>query len=89
MRNREQALKETIEARAKAERLLHELLEAKASSERNLRELRQTDAIAQVTGRSSLDQAAKSVRAIIESLGRAAETLRREEGVTLLGDERS
>lgn len=69
-------LEETLAARTKAERLLEGLLSVKETSERRLHELRQWDALARVTGRSSIDNAIESTRAMIELIDRSLADLR-------------
>jgi len=66
---------ETVDALDRARRLLGSLEEAKAETERHLARLRRPDAYATVAGRSSLDNAVRSTRRLIESLERAADRL--------------
>ncbi len=72
----EQLLHETVEARAKAQRLLDGLIAAKSASERRLADLRQTDLLSRVTGRSSIDNAIESTRRMIEMIDRLLADLR-------------
>lgn len=69
-------LEETLAARTKAERLLEGLLSVKSASEQRWAELRQADLLARVTGRSSIDNAIESTRAMIELIDRTLADLR-------------
>ena len=64
-------------ARNDAEALLQSLLRAKDESERRMRELKQSDAMKQVTGRSSLDNAIDSTRRMIDTLSRNIDEAKR------------
>jgi hypothetical protein len=75
---RQRILLQFTSAREKAEILLRGLLDAKAQSEKHLADTRQRDAVKQVTGRSSMENAIASTQRMIETLSRNITQLRRE-----------
>ena len=74
--NLQRALLETNAQRDRAEAVLESLQRAKRDVERQLDRLQREDALAQVTGRSSLDDAIESTQRMIDTLNRALETMR-------------
>lgn len=76
MTERQRILLETTIARDKAEALLKGLVDAKSRSEKYLAETNQLDAMKQVTGRSSMDNAIASTRRMIETLNRTLSQLK-------------
>ena len=83
-----QLLTQTIERRDEANRLLDSLLDAKTVSERNLASINQDDLLKRVTGNSSMDNAIKSTRRLIDSFNRVIDDLRRnlsDEDMAALG----
>lgn len=74
----ESILSRTAIARRQAEHLLRGLVEAKALSERRQADLRQTDPLKQVTGCSSIENAIKSTRRMIETLDRSMAQVRED-----------
>ena len=62
--------------RSKAVAVLNSLLAAKADCDQQLAKLRRSDAMKQVTGKSSLDEAIASTKRLIAELDEAAATAR-------------
>ncbi len=77
MSSQSQIVHEWTVARDDAEALLQSLLRARDESERRMRELKQNDAMKQVTGRSSLDNAIDSTQRMIDTLSRNIEEAKR------------
>ncbi len=76
--NRTEVLRDSVEARRRAEELLRGLLEAKTQTETYLSEAGRDDPVKTLTGKSAIDNAISSTRRMIETLDRAVEQVRRE-----------
>lgn len=71
-------LKESLDARRRAEDLLSGLLNAKSQTEQYLTDAGREDPVKKLTGRSAIDNAIASTRRMIETLDRAMEQVRQE-----------
>ncbi|MBL8964284.1 MAG: hypothetical protein KF787_00295 [Phycisphaeraceae bacterium] len=71
-------LKESLDARRRAEELLKGLLSAKSQTEQYLSDAGREDPVKKLTGRSAIDNAIASTRRMIETLDRAMEQVRQE-----------
>lgn len=72
------ALQEDV--RSKAQAVLASLLAAKAECDAQLAKLRRSDAMKQVTGKSSLDEAINSTKRLLAELDEAVEASRSKPG---------
>jgi uncharacterized alpha-E superfamily protein len=71
-------LRESVDARRRAEELLKGLLAAKSQTEAYLNQIGRQDPVKQLTGKSAIDNAIASTRRMIDTLDRAVEQVRRE-----------
>lgn len=69
-------LRESVDARRKAEDLLRGLLAAKSQTEAYLSESGREDPVKRLTGKSAIENAIASTRRMIETLDRAVEQIR-------------
>ncbi|GMV26667.1 MAG: hypothetical protein AMXMBFR58_26980 [Phycisphaerae bacterium] len=76
--NPAEVLRDSVDARRKAEDLLRGLLEAKSQTESFLAEGGREDPVKSLTGRSAIDNAINSTKRMIDTLDRAIEQVRRE-----------
>lgn len=75
--NPTEVLRESVDARRRAEELLQGLIAAKSQTEAYLTEIGREDPVKRLTGKSSIENAIASTRRMIETLDRAVDQVRK------------
>ncbi len=76
--NPNDVLRDSVDARRRAEELLKGLIAAKTQTEAYLSEIGREDPVKKLTGKSAMDNAIASTRRMIETLDRAMDQVRKE-----------
>ncbi len=90
MTEKQRILSETSQAKTDAEEVLRVLIDSRYKSERYLAQASRHDALKQVTGRSSMDNAIASTQRMIETLERVMQEIQHDlgdEDLALLADD--